>query len=59
MDNGGHRSRGSVITKACPKCHEDSSTQIETTIYGKTTVSLFCNTCAHEWREPRDLSELR
>lgn len=54
MDNGGHRSKGSVIARVCPKCQEDSSTQIETTIYGKTSVSYFCNCCAHEWREPRE-----
>jgi hypothetical protein len=54
IDTGGYMSKGRTAVRPCPKCAEDSATQIETTIYGKTRISYFCNTCAHEWKEPRE-----
>lgn len=49
----GWRSKGTEVEFACPKCGEDDGTQIETTVYGKTRLSYFCNTCAHEWKALR------
>ena len=55
----GWRSKGTEIELECPKCTETDATMFETTIHSKTTVSYFCNTCAHSWVEPRQVKELR
>jgi hypothetical protein len=44
MDRGGWSSKGTEVQ--CAKCGEMGA-MIETTIYGKTTISYFCNTCAY------------
>ena len=36
----------------CPKCGNDDAMLLETTIYGQTRVSVFCNVCAHDWNQP-------
>lgn len=43
----GWRSKGTEVR--CPKCGE-MGTQIETTIFGRTRLTYFCNTCAHDWK---------
>jgi len=55
-DNGGWRSKGTPIT--CPKCGNDSATLLETTIYGKTSLSIFCVICSHHWNVARDVKEI-
>jgi ribosomal protein S27E len=46
QDKGGWSSKG--IETRCPRCHETGA-MIETTIYGKTRMSFFCNVCAKDW----------
>jgi ribosomal protein S27E len=49
IDRGGWSSKGKRIV--CPKCTNDDATLIETVIYGKTSVDLFCEVCAKQWQE--------
>lgn len=51
----GWRSKG--IEVKCPKCGE-LGTQIETTIYGETRTTYFCNTCSHDWRRTYDQRQI-
>ena len=53
-DTGGWRSKGVPIM--CEKCGEDSA-MLETTIYGKTSISYFCNVCGHSGVAPREVKE--
>jgi ribosomal protein S27E len=50
-DSGGWASRGTKAHVQCPKCSNDDSTLIESVIYGKTTRTLFCAVCSHDWPE--------
>jgi ribosomal protein S27E len=47
-DKGGWSSKGMPVI--CPKCRE-SGTMIESQIYGKTSYTMFCRVCAHDWIE--------
>jgi hypothetical protein len=42
----------------CPKCGEFGP-QIETVTRGKTVSSYYCATCSHDWRQPREIREVR